>query len=246
MARLNKETGFKMVTNCAKKKTTFFVYGSTLVNKANCLFVSRVQASVCRSGQPHFAFWIIDYGCDGGEVWISAQDCRNPIPNSQKKEITIDIRRIYNFQNHYCMFPCTRMEYTNSSIGWRFEFCNTYDQYDAQISTKKAISEKLKFRINNPSIWTVFPPSQFFTERVFFKRQWLAFFETLCSCVTSDAFVALISREVAQLGKFFLIVPSIVLDLNLYVSVLQLNEQDTSQITDAKMSQKSWDMTRGA
>jgi hypothetical protein len=45
-----------------------------------------------------------------------------------------------------------RPEYTNSSIAWRIEF---YNSYFAQISTKKAISEKLRFRIDNP-IWTVF------------------------------------------------------------------------------------------
>jgi hypothetical protein len=45
-----------------------------------------------------------------------------------------------------------RQEYTNPSIAQRIEF---YNSYFAQISTKKAISDKLGFRTVNP-IWTVF------------------------------------------------------------------------------------------
>ncbi len=45
-----------------------------------------------------------------------------------------------------------RQEYTNSLIAWRIEF---YNFYSVQISTKKAISEELGFRIDNPN-WTGF------------------------------------------------------------------------------------------
>ncbi len=67
-----------------------------------------------------------------------------------------------------------RKEYTNSSIAWRIEL---YNSYLARISTKKASSVKLGFRIDNP-IWTDF--CSFLVNGWFlhFKGRWPIFLES--------------------------------------------------------------------
>ncbi len=101
--------------------------------------------------------------------WIltdSEQGSQPPSSTSQK----LRLEEKFEFTDSTITNETMSQENTNSSIDWIIEL---YNFYFAQISTKKSISKKLGFRIDNP-IWTVFFCC-FWGKQWVFKMQWLAF-----------------------------------------------------------------------
>ncbi len=99
----------------------------------------------------------------------SAPDCQLPTPTFQN----LKSEQTFGFTDSTITDVSMRKDHVNSSVARRNKFY--VDPYFAQISTKKAISEKLGLRIGNLYLESFL---QFLSERVGFKGQLTTFLES--------------------------------------------------------------------